>query len=343
MDTQENYKQHTVKKKVKRFRSTFTTEQVNYLEKQYKKCPYITNHQRKEIATELNISERAIKVWYQNRRMKEKREGGGQNFENEQIKHADYTKYNKWQLNNMMKSPNYEPRILTNGKTSDKNVTTNHSTSTVAEQMNKSIESAYVTTPVPENIVATTKADNLVTDVLLKEPKTKQINQMDVSNKKHTKKNSTTVNNEQPNQKELEEPKKNLPINTTQQIKPEDLTLNQKTNEPVAVPEAASNDPGITTVPTVLPFNPQSYAPMFWNQTGVPIMPIDPSISASSSSLVNDASSSQDNVVIKRCWHCDPNIRQLMMQMPYTFPQQDPNFQYIITAVPIQTPSPKSS
>ncbi|XP_053605833.1 zinc finger protein 2-like isoform X2 [Plodia interpunctella] len=61
-------------KKAKRYRSAFTTEQVNYLEKEFKKFPYIGNAHRREVASALNIPERAVKIWFQNRRMKEKKE-----------------------------------------------------------------------------------------------------------------------------------------------------------------------------------------------------------------------------------------------------------------------------
>nr|XP_021206576.1 homeobox protein Hox-A2 [Bombyx mori] len=61
-------------KKVKRMRSAFTTDQVNYLEKLFKKLPYVNSTQRKAVAFRLNISDRAVKIWFQNRRMKEKKE-----------------------------------------------------------------------------------------------------------------------------------------------------------------------------------------------------------------------------------------------------------------------------
>lgn len=62
-------------KRGKRFRSAFTTEQVNYLETEFKKYPYIGNARRKDVANVLNIPERAVKIWFQNRRMKEKKDG----------------------------------------------------------------------------------------------------------------------------------------------------------------------------------------------------------------------------------------------------------------------------
>lgn len=62
-------------KRGKRFRSAFTTEQVNYLETEFRKYPYIGNARRKDVAHVLNIPERAVKIWFQNRRMKEKKDG----------------------------------------------------------------------------------------------------------------------------------------------------------------------------------------------------------------------------------------------------------------------------
>nr|XP_026485603.1 homeobox protein DBX2-like [Vanessa tameamea] len=72
--TNMNFFQNIRLKKSKRYRSAFTTEQINYLEKEFRKFPYIGNTNRKEVANILDISERAVKIWFQNRRMKEKRE-----------------------------------------------------------------------------------------------------------------------------------------------------------------------------------------------------------------------------------------------------------------------------
>ncbi|XP_037302378.1 homeotic protein proboscipedia-like, partial [Manduca sexta] len=74
-EKQHGYYDHRSRsEKPKRVRSAFTTEQVNYLEREYKKYPYIGTGHRKEIAASLNISERTVKIWFQNRRMKEKKE-----------------------------------------------------------------------------------------------------------------------------------------------------------------------------------------------------------------------------------------------------------------------------
>ncbi|XP_013139467.1 PREDICTED: homeotic protein proboscipedia-like [Papilio polytes] len=61
-------------KKAKRIRSAFTTNQILYLENEFLKSPYVSVVSRKEIAIKLNIPERAVKIWFQNRRMKEKKD-----------------------------------------------------------------------------------------------------------------------------------------------------------------------------------------------------------------------------------------------------------------------------
>lgn len=44
------------------------------MEKEFQKLPYIGTVQRKVVAAALKIPERAVKIWFQNRRMKEKKE-----------------------------------------------------------------------------------------------------------------------------------------------------------------------------------------------------------------------------------------------------------------------------
>ncbi|KAG7310002.1 hypothetical protein JYU34_004527 [Plutella xylostella] len=62
------------KKKQKRFRSAFTTTQIALLEQEFKKGPYVTTARRELVARALDLPERAVKIWFQNRRMKEKRD-----------------------------------------------------------------------------------------------------------------------------------------------------------------------------------------------------------------------------------------------------------------------------
>lgn len=60
--------------KPKRFRTNFTDEQASKLETIYEANRYIHPLIRRQIAKELNLKDRTIKIWFQNRRMKEKQE-----------------------------------------------------------------------------------------------------------------------------------------------------------------------------------------------------------------------------------------------------------------------------
>lgn len=62
-----------VKSNKKRYRTSFTTEQVEVLELQYKTNNFIKKEKRKILTDLLGIEDRAIKVWFQNRRMKDKK------------------------------------------------------------------------------------------------------------------------------------------------------------------------------------------------------------------------------------------------------------------------------
>ncbi|RXG52680.1 Ventral anterior homeobox 2a, partial [Armadillidium vulgare] len=58
----------------KRARTTFTTEQLAALEKEFKRNHYLVGRERSILATKLGLSETQVKVWYQNRRTKCKRD-----------------------------------------------------------------------------------------------------------------------------------------------------------------------------------------------------------------------------------------------------------------------------
>ncbi|XP_078357006.1 homeobox protein Hox-D3a-like [Oculina patagonica] len=60
--------------KPKRSRTSFTPAQLERLEEEFSVDMYVVGLKRMKLANELNLSERQVKVWFQNRRMKYKRE-----------------------------------------------------------------------------------------------------------------------------------------------------------------------------------------------------------------------------------------------------------------------------
>ncbi|NXN94613.1 VENT1 protein, partial [Rhinopomastus cyanomelas] len=58
----------------RRARTAFTSEQVCRLEKNFQRQKYLGASERKKLAAALRLSEIQIKTWFQNRRMKLKRQ-----------------------------------------------------------------------------------------------------------------------------------------------------------------------------------------------------------------------------------------------------------------------------
>lgn len=60
----------------KRSRQTYSKYQTAVLETVFQTSKYIVRSKRQQMSAELNLTERQIKIWFQNRRMKEKKCGG---------------------------------------------------------------------------------------------------------------------------------------------------------------------------------------------------------------------------------------------------------------------------
>ncbi|XP_064609445.1 ventral anterior homeobox 1b-like [Liolophura sinensis] len=58
----------------KRNRTTFSQEQLRTLEREFRKNQYMVGKERTELADKLGLSETQVKVWFQNRRTKDKKD-----------------------------------------------------------------------------------------------------------------------------------------------------------------------------------------------------------------------------------------------------------------------------
>ncbi|XP_015770708.1 PREDICTED: barH-like 2 homeobox protein isoform X1 [Acropora digitifera] len=77
--------------KKKKARTTFTGRQIFELEKQFKEKKYLTATERSDMAALLNVTETQVKIWFQNRRTKWKKQEkiSDENPNNDKDSHSD--------------------------------------------------------------------------------------------------------------------------------------------------------------------------------------------------------------------------------------------------------------
>uniref|UniRef100_A0A3Q1FLA2 Posterior neuron-specific homeobox n=1 Tax=Acanthochromis polyacanthus TaxID=80966 RepID=A0A3Q1FLA2_9TELE len=63
-----------VKEKSRRIRTAFTLQQLQVMEHSFQRCHYLSVLERHNIAAVLRLSETQVKIWFQNRRTKWKKE-----------------------------------------------------------------------------------------------------------------------------------------------------------------------------------------------------------------------------------------------------------------------------
>ena len=79
-----NHHQEIVDSRPKRVRTIFTQSQIDRLEVEFTKSQYMVGSDRVELAKDLDLSETQVKVWFQNRRIKSRKQKKIQNESTEE-------------------------------------------------------------------------------------------------------------------------------------------------------------------------------------------------------------------------------------------------------------------